>query len=298
MAIKTKRQNHRRRTFVWAPVSLRRRADDAAQAYSGDSPSLASEPHPPWLVPLLVLLSGTLLLCYTNADVALSSLFYGGTEAEWPNLDAQPFVTLYYVGLLPGLVMGTAGLLVWLLSPFSSWLRRYRQPGMFLALMLIIGPGLLVNCVFKPCWARPRPHQIEAFGGPLSYQTLTQTGASPQARSFPSGHASMGFYLMAPGFLLFRRRQRLARLFLWLGVAGGCVMGLTRVVQGRHFASDVLWSAGLVYFTGFALYLLLQPGKTRPAVPAAEDSSDENADIVRLDNAACESRPHGQRRAA
>ncbi|WP_321495089.1 hypothetical protein [uncultured Desulfobacter sp.] len=30
-------------------------------------------------------------------------------------------------------------------------------------------------------------------------------------------------------------------------------MGLGRIVQGAHFASDVLWSAGFVYYTGLSL---------------------------------------------
>lgn len=47
------------------------------------------------------------------------------------------------------------------------------------------------------------------------------------------------------------------------GLLYGLIVGLGRVAQGRHFASDVLWAAAVVYFAGCALdYLLL--AKTSP----------------------------------
>jgi membrane-associated PAP2 superfamily phosphatase len=63
----------------------------------------------------------------------------------------------------------------------------------------------------------------------------------------------MGFFLMGPAFLLYRRRPRWAWFFLLLGMAGGGLLGLARVAQGQHFPSDVLWSGGLVYLSGLFL---------------------------------------------
>ena len=67
--------------------------------------------------------------------------------------------------------------------------------------------------------------------------------------SFPSGHAAVAFYLIAPAFLVHGRRPRLANSLLTLGFLFGACMSITRVVQGGHFASDVMWSAGIVYLT-------------------------------------------------
>jgi membrane-associated PAP2 superfamily phosphatase len=79
-------------------------------------------------------------------------------------------------------------------------------------------------------------------------------GTKAGGMSFPSGHASMGFYLMAPAFLLFHRR-RLAHSFVLVGLAGGLALGITRILQGAHFPSDVLWSAGFVYLSSLAMAL-------------------------------------------
>ncbi|OYW24720.1 MAG: hypothetical protein B7Z55_01380, partial [Planctomycetales bacterium 12-60-4] len=90
--------------------------------------------------------------------------------------------------------------------------------------------------------------------------------------SFPSGHAAVAFYLMAPAFIVHGRRPRLAKGLLLFGLLFGACMSATRVVQGGHFASDVIWSAGIVYFTcvGFAQLLLrpsVQTTAHQPRVP-------------------------------
>jgi lipid A 4'-phosphatase len=134
---------------------------------------------------------------------------------------------------------------------------------LFLALMLALGPGLLINGIFKPLWNRPRPYNTVPFGGENEFLPVLSIGGRPANFSFPSGHASMGFYLMAPAFVLYRRRPRWAACFLLIGLAAGTLMGLTRIVAGSHFASDVLWSAGVVYFTGLGLVPLFDFGRER-----------------------------------
>jgi membrane-associated PAP2 superfamily phosphatase len=123
--------------------------------------------------------------------------------------------------------------------------------------MLACGPGLLINSLLKPHCHRPRPNQIAEFGGSQSFVPVLMIGkpaADMDFKSFPSGHASMGFFLMTPAFVLRRSKRRWARAFLWLGLAAGVLLGVTRIAQGRHFPSDVLWSGGLVYFTAVLLH--------------------------------------------
>jgi membrane-associated PAP2 superfamily phosphatase len=134
---------------------------------------------------------------------------------------------------------------------------------LFLAALLALGPGLAVNGVLKPYWSRPRPKEIKAFGGTQEYISVWQRGPLGVGKSFPSGHASMGFYLMAPAFVLYRRRPRWALAFLLLGLAGGAVIGLGRVAQGQHFPSDVLWAGGLVYLSGVLLRYLFHLASPR-----------------------------------
>ena len=150
--------------------------------------------------------------------------------------------------------MGTGGLVVWIAS--FLWPRKlecWRDEGLFYGLLLIIGPGILINSVLKPYWGRPRPNALVEFGGQREFLPVWVWGRGQDESSFPSGHASMGFCLMAPAFVHYRRRPRLARCFLLLGLLSGCLMGLTRVVAGGHFPSDVLWAGGLIYFTALLI---------------------------------------------
>ena len=206
-----------------------------------------------FIVPVLLLLGLTVLFRHSNGDVAICRLFYGGGELGWPGLYSQPWDWLYHYGTYPGLIMGFGGAVVALASYVWSSLRPWREMGFFLTLLLALGPGLVINGVFKPQWGRPRPQQIKDFGGLEDYVGVWSLGSGGIHKSFPCGHASMGFYLMAPAFLLYRRRPRWALVFLALGITGGGILGLGRVVQGKHFPSDVVWSGGLVYVCGLFL---------------------------------------------
>jgi membrane-associated PAP2 superfamily phosphatase len=53
---------------------------------------------------------------------------------------------------------------------------------------------------------------------------------------------------------------------LWGGLVYGCIMGMARIIQGGHFLSDVLWSAGFVYLTALVLAAWLLPDE-----PSRED---------------------------
>ncbi len=63
----------------------------------------------------------------------------------------------------------------------------------------------------------------------------------------------MGFCLIAPAFLLRRQRPAWALTILIVGLTAGLLLGTCRIVQGKHFPSDVIWSAGIVYFTAVLL---------------------------------------------
>ena len=67
----------------------------------------------------------------------------------------------------------------------------------------------------------------------------------------------MGFYLIAPFFFLRDQHKKWATAFLAIGVGYGLLIGLGRMIEGGHFASDVLWSGGFIYFCGLTLNLIL-----------------------------------------
>jgi lipid A 4'-phosphatase len=221
---------------------------------------------PPVWIPLLLLMAATALFRCTDADMALERQFFvnSGPGSPWPLMEVAPWRALYDWGVYPAWILGCGGLLIWLASFRWLKLERWRDAGLFYCLLLILGPGVLINGVLKPCWGRPRPCDIVEFGGDCEFLPVCDWGHGQDVTSFPCGHASMGFYLMAPAFVCYRRRRGLAWAFLLLGLASGGLIGLARVVAGGHFPSDVIWAGGLIYFTGLAIAAPFKFGDDKP----------------------------------
>jgi lipid A 4'-phosphatase len=89
-------------------------------------------------------------------------------------------------------------LVVKLFAPHRSLLVPGRAI-IFLALTMVIGPGLLVNATFKPHGGRPRPVEIKQFGGQQSFVPWWNfEGGCRSNCSFVSGETSTAAWLFAP----------------------------------------------------------------------------------------------------
>jgi membrane-associated PAP2 superfamily phosphatase len=217
-------------------------------------------------LPVIFLVLATILIACTDADLKLSALFCIGNQ--WPVGDLQPWRLLYQLGRGPAIVLGSAGLAAALIGCIYRQRRGWIRPGLFLAILLALGPGLIVNSIFKEYWGRPRPRDVVQFGGTKEFLHPWQPGIAHKGRSFPSGHSSGAFYLTAPFFIYRRKNPRTARLWLVGGLSFGLIMSVARITQGGHFLSDTLWAWGMVHLTAVALYYLLR--LHRNEAPSAE----------------------------
>ncbi len=218
--------------------------------------------------PLIAMVLLSLLIRTFEIDQKISGMCYDSVRGEWPLERAEPWLWFYRNGTYPPMFVGIAGAMIALFGPkiFPSMdpqkLNRTRRCGAFLALLLLIGPGLLVNASLKSLWGRPRPLQCQEFGGEMKFLPVGEWAKqSFPNSSFPSGHASVAFFLMGLGFVISPRRPWLRWGCFVGGMAYGLAMGFTRVLQGGHFLSDVLWAGAIVYFVGVALErILIYPG--------------------------------------
>jgi lipid A 4'-phosphatase len=115
------------------------------------------------------------------------------------------------------------------------------RAALFLLLSLAIGPGLLVNGTLKESWARPRPGSVTEFGGDLKFMPWWDPRGSCDSNcSFVSGETSSATWLAAPALLVPPPWRAAA-----LGTAAiyAAIIGLSRMVAGGHFLSDVLFAA-------------------------------------------------------
>jgi membrane-associated PAP2 superfamily phosphatase len=194
------------------------------------------------------------VLARTGGDIAVARSYFeaGGTAGGWVHGDDTLPRALYDFGPFLAVTLAVGGLLFGVRSLFKAGRNSIAaRSAWFFPLLMVLGPGLLVNAVGKDNWGRPRPKQIAEFGGPAQYITAGAIGpVAKERKSFPSGHASMGFYLMVGYFVWRGRRPLLAHVSLGAGLVGGAAIGWARIVQGGHFLSDVIWAGAVVFIAG------------------------------------------------
>lgn len=202
----------------------------------------------------LIAVVATFFVNHWEIDLWMTSLFRDQKLSIWTWEDLFLWKLVFNCAHIPAVLLVVHGGF-WALVGLSR--RRFDERaklGWFLVLGLALGPGLIVNGILKETVGRPRPHQIIDYGGRNHFAAVGTLGEIPRNSSFPCGHASMGFYLMLPGLLLARRhKNRAAARWLILGLGTGGLIGLSRIVQGDHFLSDVLWSGVVIYYTGVIL---------------------------------------------
>ena len=200
----------------------------------------------------------TLIFRFTALDITLEHYFYS-PEKGWI-LQYRPFWDfIYRFGIFPGYFLAVGGLIMISVSYWNSSYIRFRKASLVLVFTIIVGPGILVNLVLKDHSGRPRPREITEFGGTEKYLCICEIGKTYEGKSFPCGHCSMGFYLAIPWLFYRKRRKILAWSFLLTGIAYGSLIGVSRMMAGGHFASDVIWAGGLTWGVALAGYYLFRP---------------------------------------
>ena len=103
----------------------------------------------------------------------------------------------------------------------------------------------------KFLWGRVRFRELDAVFSQFTPWYLPQgiTGFD----SFPSGHAAMGWMLLALLVLFDKSEARLKNFILILIIVWAVFLSLSRVVIGAHFASDVLFGSFFIIITFLVL---------------------------------------------
>jgi len=141
----------------------------------------------------------------------------------------------------------------------------------FLLASLAIGPGLIVNGILKSAWGRPRPIQVDLFGGSAPFETAWKiSGACRGNCSFVSGEAASAIWLLGL-IVLAPPRYRPA-----LAVAIGLLvlaLSLNRIAFGGHFLSDVLISWAITLVVMLSLHRVMVAGPFSVWLDTATESA-------------------------
>ena len=244
---------------------------------------------------VLIMLIGSILFMINEGalDIAITNAFYDSSlpfgerffliEIQpWKFLNDQNdyFEYFLYLTLIPMIIIGLIGLIT---KKQWKFLLRY---GLYAFFSAVIGPGVVVNFIFKDLWGRPRPRQTDLWPNSLTAENYEwyalwkpvfeeDPSLIGQGKSFPSGHVALlaiyiifFFMFMHPVLWanLFKKGKEKSKIrifstFKWLGlifsIIVGILTGFGRIVVGAHHASDVLWSFGMVYIVNAIFYYLI-----------------------------------------
>lgn len=189
---------------------------------------------------VLFMLCITFFIAFPQLDLVIASQFFND-GFYW---NENPVIKFIYKLFAKIHLLYLLVFIVWIIV---YWVKKNvfrRYAGVYLLCTLLLGPGLLVNILLKDnSVGRPRPVHITEFDGKMAYTPVFHySGECHKNCSFVSGHASIGFYTMALFWVTRKRRWLLG------GLALGAAVGFTRIVQGGHFFSDVIFAGWAVYF--------------------------------------------------
>jgi lipid A 4'-phosphatase len=201
------------------------------------------------------LAAALLFYAFPELDIRFSMLFYDPVSGFY--LADAPFCRWIYESVE---IVSIAWVVLAVLILAAFWIRKRNVLGLsakhllFLLAALAIGPGLMVNLVLKDNWGRARPYDVIQFGGASAFTpAFVISGECHHNCAFVSGHAAMGFYFIAFGFLCRGRRS----LFFLLAGIYGTVVGLVRILQGGHFLSDIVFAFFIIHALSAVLYWIM-----------------------------------------
>jgi len=213
-------------------------------------------------IPLLAGLGLMAILSYGGVDMKLARAAFDFTARRWKYGEMGFWHWFFQFGPMPMLAVGFAALLLLFGSFADPRLARFRKAALYVVLSLSLGSGMLANFVFKEGWGRPRPSQVDGFSliqdtPGMPYLTPFCPAFGQDGKSFPCGHATTGFGLSVLAFVLWRSRRRCAIIVFILSYGYGLLIGVARMLQGGHFASDVVAAALLCHVTQAVLYQVM-----------------------------------------
>ncbi len=212
-----------------------------------------------FFIPILLLTIITIFFRATNWDLKIAGYFFDSNLDLGFRVKAYPWYILYEYGVYPAYISVAAACLIFLIGFLNKAFKSYRLRCLFVMLLFTISPYIIVNLIFKDHWGRPRPVQCAEFKGKNQFVKIwTPNFSNVSCKSFPSGHASVAFFMFFP-FFIYRafRKNKKAVIWLLVGLVYGGLMSYGRMYQGGHFASDCLWSGGFNYLTALILYYAL-----------------------------------------
>ncbi len=189
-----------------------------------------------------------------SVDLHIARVFFDPATQRFPSNSSLALLRDHgYVSIITCAGFVIAALVTKLLPRLA-----FNVPGriaIFLVSSLALGPGLVVNGIFKDHWHRPRPIQVTEFGGDKAYvDWWNPAGACDRNCSFASGEAASAAWMAGPAMLAPAPWRAAA-----LGAAAifTIIIGTSRMSAGAHFFTDVVFGALMTVLIIWTMYALI-----------------------------------------
>jgi membrane-associated PAP2 superfamily phosphatase len=106
------------------------------------------------------------------------------------------FKLVYHYGNNPALLIAVASLLLFALSYSRQRFLKYRKMGLYLTLLHATGSGSSGKQHSQRKLGEATPRELIEFGGKYEYEKPLTIDKESSGKSFPCGHATMGFYFL------------------------------------------------------------------------------------------------------
>lgn len=213
------------------------------------------------LIATLVILLLSIVIKIFDLDMLVSHYFYQ-VGVGFPH-KTDLFVRFFYQSIP---VAVTTSLLFFIAYPLIAYkkksVRKYNYLVLALFISMLVGPGLIVNSIFKDNFGRPRPSQSIEFGGKHQARELLEANWGNYGKSFPSGHAAVPLSFLVLAFAAARRKKIVIAKRLAIGIfAWYLAVSYARIAAGGHHFSDVIWAGYFSFICAWLSYLYIERRK-------------------------------------
>jgi membrane-associated phospholipid phosphatase len=181
---------------------------------------------------------------YISIIVGILFIIFGSNETD------------FFTGL--GLIIP---MIIYVIITWKKDWKNYRKLAGIISLLAIINPLLLVQ-IIKFLWGRVRFRDLAP--GFIDYTPWFLPQGITGNQSFPSGHTAMG-WMFLPLLIAVKDRKNtdVLKILCYILILGwGLFVGLSRIVIGAHYASDVLFSTMMAAIITLLLYNKLYRSET------------------------------------
>lgn len=219
--------------------------------------------RPLWFLIFASLTVSLFFYIFSGLDIAISRMFFDQEKGFYISFIPE-FEDWRIIGLIvPKLII--VWFVVLMVLRFIKGIPKnpiFDTPGvMYVFLSGFLSTLILINLIFKEYWGRPRPRQIDIFGGEHPFVPVWRiSDYCAHNCSFISGEASGVIWSLS---MLIFLPKRIAKILIWpLGFIA-LILSINRIMFGGHFASDVILSILITLAIMHACWLFVhsKPGQ-------------------------------------